>query len=123
MFYDIITTSLMHIQTGKLKALAVTSVKRSALLPDVPTMTELTGKPFDIVGWYMLLAPAGTPPEIVATLNSAISAAIKHPDVGDKLSAQGVEFVGGTPQQAEAFLKEEVKRWPEFISARGIKLE
>ncbi len=123
MFYDIITTSLMHIQSGKLRALAVTSPKRSALLPDVPTMTELTGKSFDIVGWYMLLAPAGTPTEVIATLNAAISAAIKHPDVGEKLSAQGVEFVGGSPQQAETFLKEEVNRWPEFIRASGIKLE
>lgn len=122
-FYDIVTTSLPHIESGKLRALAVTSAKRSALLPNVPTMTELLGKPFEVVGWYMVLAPAGTPKDVVATLNNAINAAIRHPDVGGKLSAQGVEFVGGTPQQAEAFLKEEAERWPQFVKARGLKLE
>ena len=122
-FYDIVTTSLPHVESGKLRPLAVTSAKRSALFPNVPTMSELVGKPFEVVGWYMLLAPAGTPRPVIATLNNAINLAIKHPDVGAKLSAQGVEFVGGTPQQAETFLREEVARWPQFVRSRGIKLE
>jgi tripartite-type tricarboxylate transporter receptor subunit TctC len=123
MFYDIITTSLPHIESGKLRPLAVTSPKRSALLPNVPTMTEVVGKPFEVVGWYMLLAPAGTPRPVIATLNNAINLAIRHPDVGARLSAQGVEFVGGTPQEAEKFLKQEVERWAQFVRSRGIKLE
>jgi tripartite-type tricarboxylate transporter receptor subunit TctC len=123
MFYDIVTTSLPHIETGKLRPLAVTSAKRSTLLPNVPTMTELVGKPFEVVGWYMLLAPAGTPKDVIATLNNAINLAIKHPDVGGRLSAQGVEFVGGSPADAEAFLKEEVDKWPKFVKAAGIQLK
>ncbi len=123
MFFDVITTSLPHIRTGKLRALAVTSAKRSALLPEVPTMIESGLAGFDVAGWYLMVAPAGTPPDIVALLNAEINDAIRHPDVGGRLASQGVEWVGGTPEQAEQFVRSEMARWSKFVKASGMKAE
>jgi tripartite-type tricarboxylate transporter receptor subunit TctC len=121
MFFDVITTSLPHIRAGKLKALAVTSARRSALLPEVPTMIESGLAGFEVSGWYMVIAPVGTPADVVATLNAEINDAIRHPDVGARLSSQGVEWVGGTPAQADAFVRSEMDRWGKFVKASGMK--
>ena len=123
MFFDIITTSLPHIRAGKLKALAVTSPKRSGLLPEVPTMIEAGLPGFEVSGWYMMIAPAGTPADIVGQLNAEITEAVKHPDVGARLASQGVEWVGGSPAQADAFLRSEMDRWGKFVKASGMKAE
>lgn len=121
MYFDIVTTSLPHIKAGKLKALALTGPNRSSLLPDVQTMEELGMKSFDVPAWYMFIAPAGTPQAVIATLNREISQAVKHPSVGARLSSQGVEWVAGSPAQADAFLKSEVDRWTSFVKQAGIK--
>lgn len=123
MFFDVITTSLPHIKAGKLRALAVTSARRSDLLPEVPTMIEAGLPGFEVAGWYLMVAPAGTPPDIINVLNSEITAAISHPDVGTRLSSQGVVWVGGTPAQAEAFVRSEMDRWGKFVKASGMKAD
>jgi tripartite-type tricarboxylate transporter receptor subunit TctC len=78
---------------------------------------------FETTGWYMMLAPAGMPRDVMATLNTEINRAIKDPDVGAKLSAQGVEWVGGTPEQAEAFLRAEMARWAKIAKETGMKAD
>ncbi len=123
MMFDIITTSLPHIRAGKLKGLAVTSGKRSSLAPELPTMIEAGLPGFETTGWYMMVAPAGLPKDVMAALNGAVNRAMKEPDVGAKLAAQGVEWVGGTPEQADAFLRGEMARWGKLAKETGMKAD
>ena len=121
MMFDIITTSLPHIRSGKLRGLAVTSPKRSGLAPELPTMIESGLPGFETTGWYMMVAPAGVPKDVMATLNAAINRAMKEPEVGAKLAAQGVEWVGGTTEQADTFLRGEMTRWNRIAKETGMK--
>ena len=123
MMFDIITTSLPHARAGKLRALAVTSAKRSSLAPELPTMIEAGLPAFETTGWYMMIAPAGVPKDVMNTLNSAINRAMKEPDVGAKLAAQGVEWVGGSTADADAFLRNEIARWNKIAKEAGMKAE
>ena len=119
--FDTITTALPHVKAGKLRALAVTSPKRSPLAPDVPTMIEAGLKDFDISAWYMVLAPRGTPPAVVQKLNAEINKAMQDPEVRDKLGSQGVDFVGGTPEEAQKFMRSEIERWARVAKITGMK--
>jgi tripartite-type tricarboxylate transporter receptor subunit TctC len=123
MLFDTITTSIAHIKAGKMKALAVTGRKRSSLLPELPTMIEAGLPDFEVVGWYMMLAPAGIPRDILGVLNAEVNFAIKDPAIGAKLASQGVEWVGGTPEQADAFLRAEMSRWGRIIKETGMRAE
>ena len=78
---------------------------------------------FETTGWYMMLAPAGMPKDVMTTLNTELNRAIKDPDVGAKLGAQGVEWVGGTPEQADAFLRAEMARWTKIAKDTGMKAD
>ena len=108
-------------QAGKLNALAVTSAKRSALAPDLPTIAESGIPGFDVVGWYGLAAPAATPPAAIARLNAAANAALKQPALIEEFRLQGYEPVGGTPEEATAWIKTEVARWTAVIRDAGIE--
>ena len=123
MMFDIITTSLPHIRSGKLKGLAVTSPKRSSLAPELPTMIEAGLPGFEVTGWYMLIAPAGVPREIMTLLNAEVNASMKDPAVGAKLAAQGVEWTGGTLEQADAFLRGEMARWGRIAKETGMRAD
>lgn len=120
MMFDTITTALPHVKAGKLKALAVTSAKRSPLAPDVPTMIEAGLPDFEISAWYVIFAPAGVPHDVLQRLNSEINKAIEDPDLRRTLGQQGVVFVGGTPEQADAFVHGEIARWAKIIKAKGM---
>ena len=120
MMFDTITTSLPHVKVGKLRALAVTSPKRSPLAPDVPTMIEAGLPGFDISAWYVVFAPAGTPKDVVARLNAEINKAIADPELRRTLGEQGVEFTGGTPEEADKFVHDEIDRWGKIIKTRGM---
>ena len=121
--WDTINTSLPQVKAGKLKALATTGRQRSPLAPDVPTMIEAGVPDFEISAWYMILAPKKTPADVVQKLNAAVNQAIKDPEVAGKLVPQGVDFVGGTPTQADEFLRSEIDRWGKLIKANGIRAE
>jgi tripartite-type tricarboxylate transporter receptor subunit TctC len=120
MMFDTITTSLPHVQKGTLRALAVTSPKRSPLAPDVPTMIESGLPGFDISAWYVMFAPAGTPKDVVVRLNAEINKAIADPELQKTLGEQGVLFTGGTPEEAEKFVHSEIERWGKIIKTRGM---
>ncbi len=120
MMFDTITTALPHVKAGKLKALAVTSAKRSPLAPEVPTMIEAGLPDFEISAWYVMFAPAGVPHDILQRLNTEINKAIEDPDLRRTLGQQGVVFVGGTPEQADAFVHGEIARWAKIIKAKGM---
>ena len=120
MMFDTITTALPHVKSGKLRALAVTSPKRSPLAPDIPTMIEAGLPDFDISAWYVMFAPAGTPKDVMARLNAEVNKAIADPDVRRTLGEQGVEFTGGTPEDADRFVRGEVDRWSRIIKTKGM---
>jgi tripartite-type tricarboxylate transporter receptor subunit TctC len=108
-------------QAGKLRALAVTSAKRSGLAPDLPTVAESGVGGFDVVGWYGLAAPAGTPQAAIAKLNAEGNSVLKSADLIEQFRLQGYEPVGGTPQEATAWIKTEVTRWTNVIREAGIE--
>jgi tripartite-type tricarboxylate transporter receptor subunit TctC len=121
--FDTITTSIPHVKSGKLKALATTAEKRSPLAPDVPTMIEAGVPGFEISAWYMMFAPRSMPRDVVQKVNAAVNKAIADPELAQRLGAQGVAFVGGPVGNAETFLSSEVDRWGKIIKAANIKAE
>ena len=114
---------LPHVKSGRLRALAAAGAKRTALMPEVPTLKEAGINGVEVVVWYGVLAPAGTPRVIVTTLATAIGRAARSPDIRQKLLDQGAEPVGNTPDEFGALLKEEVTKWREVVRAAGLKAE
>jgi tripartite-type tricarboxylate transporter receptor subunit TctC len=114
---------LGHVKSGRLHALAVLAPKRSALMPDVPTMEEAGVKGVEVPVWYALLAPAATPREVVKTLSAATVRAAHSPELKQKLVDQGAEPVGSSPEEFAAMLKSEVARWAEIVKISGAKAE
>ena len=113
------STSLQHIRSGKLRALAVTTVKRSVLAPELPTMIEAGMPGFEVNNWYGLVAPAKVPPEIIATLNRQVRAALDSPDVKDSMVKQGLDPAGGTPEEFGAYIKSELAKWSKVVRTAG----
>jgi tripartite-type tricarboxylate transporter receptor subunit TctC len=111
-----------HIKSGRVRALAVTSSKRSRLFPDLPTVAE-TLPGYSASGWYGLLAPAGTPQPIIAKLNAEAVKALQSPDVAGKLSSQGAEPAGGTPAEFTAFIRSEISKWAGVVKAANMRVD
>lgn len=120
---DAITTSLPHVKSGRLKALAVTSRSRIPLLPDVPTAAESGLSGFEMSSWYGMWGPAGLPPEVVARLAAAVSKGVKAPAVAERLSAQGFVPLGSAPQDFAAYMDEEIARYARIVKEAKIKAE
>jgi len=120
MFVDV-PTGLPHVNGKVLKALAVTTMKRSALLPDLPTMDEAGVKGFDITSWQGYLGPANMPKDIVTKLNAEIRKVVERPDIRKQLADRGMEAFSGTPESFDAFLKEQLVVWEKLI--RQAKIE
>jgi tripartite-type tricarboxylate transporter receptor subunit TctC len=120
MMFDTITTGLQHVKEGKLKLLAVTSAERSPLTPDTPTMIEAGLPGFETNAWYAVLAPAQTPRAIVDMLNAELNKAFADPAFRNQFVAQGVQFIGGSPDQLGDFMRSESKRWTEVIQSTGM---
>ena len=110
-----------HLDSKRLRALAVTTSQRSARLPDVPTVAESGYAGFDAPAWWAVLAPAKTPPEIVKRLNEEINRALDLPEVRDKLSAQGIDILRTTPDAARLFIDKQIDIWAKVVKDNGIK--
>ncbi len=110
-----------HARSGKLRALAVTGAKRSPAVPELPTMIEAGVKGYESATWYGLLAPAGTPPDIVAKLNAEVVSILKQPETHERLSKEGADPVGNTPAEFGKFIRSEIAKWGKVIKAAGIK--
>jgi tripartite-type tricarboxylate transporter receptor subunit TctC len=121
--YDNILTSIPHVRAGKVRALAVSGAKRSTMLPEVPTVAESALPGYDIVVWQGLLAPAGTPPEILARLEQATIAALQQPDVRERLAKMGTDIVGSTRQEFAAFIKVELEKAGKIIRQANIRAD
>jgi tripartite-type tricarboxylate transporter receptor subunit TctC len=112
-----------HILDGKVRALAVTTLKRTAVLPQIATVDELGLKGFDATTWHGLVTPSKTPKEVVATLHRATVAALADPVVKKSLGDLGVDIVGGTPEEFAAYIKSEIPKWTAIVKASGATLE
>jgi tripartite-type tricarboxylate transporter receptor subunit TctC len=123
MMFATASSVVPHIQDGKVRPLAVATLKRTAVLPDIPTIDELGIKNFDATTWHGLVAPARTPNDVVATLNQALVATLDDPGVKKSLSDLGVDVIGGTPEDFAAYIKSEIPKWTAIIKASGAKLD
>jgi tripartite-type tricarboxylate transporter receptor subunit TctC len=115
--------ALPQINAGKLRALAVTSSKRSPVLPSLPTVAESGYPEYVFTSWVGILAPAATPPNIVAALNTLIVKAMNAPGVIEKLAADGTVVIADSPQEFQAHIKSELARWAKVVKQSGIKPE
>ncbi|MGZ5257103.1 MAG: tripartite tricarboxylate transporter substrate-binding protein, partial [Burkholderiales bacterium] len=116
-------TSLPQARAGKLRPLAVTSAKRSAAAPEIPTVAESGVAGFNVTAWYGVSVPAKTPRPIVDRLNAEFVRAIRSPDLRDRLITAGADPAGNTPEQYTAFVQDEITKWAKVIKAAGIKGE
>jgi len=114
--------AMPHVKSGKVRPVAVTTIKRSQAMPELPTIGE-TVKDYEASTWYGLLVPARTPKNIVSTLHGQIVKILSAREMKDKLIAQGFEPVGGTPEEFGAYIKSEIAKWGKVIRTAGIKPE
>jgi len=121
MMFEQMYAASAHLKAGKLRALAITSLKRSPLFPDVPTMAEQGFPGFEISNWQGFVAPAATPRPIIQLLNEVTNKALADPEIKAQMLAQGNELGGGTPEQFAAHIKAESERWSKLVQSAGIK--
>ncbi|MBI3042418.1 MAG: tripartite tricarboxylate transporter substrate binding protein [Betaproteobacteria bacterium] len=112
-----------HVRAGKLRALAVTSPKRSSMAPNVPTLIEAGVPGYEVTSWYGLMVPAGTPNEIVARLHAATVKAVSNPDVKSRFGKTDLELVGSTPEQFAEHVRREVQKWAKVVKESGMRVE
>ena len=112
-----------HLQSGTIRALAITTLKRTAALPDVPTIAELGFPGFEATTWHGIVAPAGTPKDVVATLHRAAAAALNDAEVRKALSDLGVDIVANTPEEFRAYIASEIPKWATVVKASGAKVD
>ncbi len=120
---DSVLTSTPHVKAGKLRALATTGLKRSTVLPDIPTMAETVLPGFEINTWFGLVAPAKTPREIIAKLNQAVVKGLLNAEMRERLLAQGIEPVGNSPAEFTQLMREELPKWGKIAKISGAKLD
>ena len=112
-----------HIDSGRMRPLAVTSPKRSPDLPNVPTIAESGYPGFEAPAWWAVLAPAKTPPDILKRMNDALNTVLKTPDIAKKLDAQGIDVVGGSAESASVFINNQMDIWAKVVKDNGIKAD
>ena len=116
-----ILTALAHVRSGRVRALAVTGATRTRAAPELPTMQEAGVKGYESATWYGIVAPAGTPQDIVTKLSAEVAAILKHPDTNERLSREGADPVGSTPQEFGRFMQSEIEKWRKVIRTAGIQ--
>ncbi len=123
LWFPTIPGALPHIRAGRMRALASAGAKRSPALPDVPSMAEAALPGFEASTWYAILTPAGVKPHVISTLNAEFLRALRAPDMQERLAAQGIESIGGTPEQLAAHLKSELPKWAKVVKTTGVRAE
>ena len=120
--FNSVITSMAHVRSGRIKALAITSRKRSRLLPEVPTVAETSVPDFEAVNWFGVLAPRGTPRPVIEKLSALVAAHINAADTRERVLSDGAEAVGSTPEAFANLIAVELKRWKEVVKLSGAKL-
>ena len=122
-FFDTMLSAMPHVRGGKLKAIAVTSAQRSAAAPDIPTVAESGLPGYEAIAWNGVLAPAGTPREVVAKLNAELKKALELPEIKERFAAQGFAAAYSTPEAFAAFLNAEVEKWAKVVKVSGATVD
>ncbi len=123
LMYDPVLTSLPHVRAGRIRALAVGAARRTALLPDLPTVAEAGVPGFEASSWFGIVAPAATPREVIMRLHATLIKTIGDKETSQRLSSQGMETVLNTPEEFAARIREDLPRWGKLVRAAGIKAE
>jgi tripartite-type tricarboxylate transporter receptor subunit TctC len=123
MMFDTGPSALPHVRSGKTRALAVTTANRSRLMPDLPTVVESGLPGYDVTTWFGLVAPSGTPREIVTKLNAEVVRILQTPEVKERLETQAADPVGNTPEEFAAIIKADIAKWGEVIKLSGVRIE
>ena len=118
-----IPPALPHVKSGRLRALAVTTARRSAAVPELPTVAEAGLPGYEATAWYGILAPAGTPPEIIARLNADVVRAVRTQEVRERIAAEGGEAMPTTPEGFTALMKDHIGRWAKVVKASGARAD
>src|SRR2546423_5491109 len=120
LMFDNLPPQMPHIKSGKVRALAITALKRSSALPDVPTLDEVGLKGYEVTAWFGLAAPAATPREVVMRLNQALNRASQDAQVRETLMSRGATVIQGTPEEALKFVQTEVEKWAPVVNRAGV---
>jgi tripartite-type tricarboxylate transporter receptor subunit TctC len=123
MMFDNLVALMPHFKSGKLRPVAVTTMKRHPQLPDVPTLSESGVKGFEAVAWFGMVAPPGTPKEVINKLNTEVVKALNTPELRQRLTDGGSEVIGNSPEEADKFLKSEIVKWGKVVKAAKITAE
>jgi tripartite-type tricarboxylate transporter receptor subunit TctC len=123
LMFDNLANAMVQVKAGKLRALAVTTAQRSKLAPDLPTMAEAGVPGFDISTWFGLLAPAGTPPDVIARWNADVTRILNTPEMRERLIAQGAEAAPDTPAEFTRFIADELARYARIVKTSGAKVD
>lgn len=123
LMFENIVSVMPYVKAGRLHALAISSSKRSPVMPDLPTVAESGLPGFDVSNWFAVLAPAGTPPAIVAQLNKEITRILETPDMRARLASQGADPIGSTSDECGKYMRAELAKWAKVIKEAGIKLD
>ncbi|MDP3715726.1 MAG: tripartite tricarboxylate transporter substrate-binding protein, partial [Burkholderiales bacterium] len=112
-----------HVQSGRMRGIAVASTQRLKVLPDLPTITEAGVPGYESTTWFGPLAPAKTPREIVTKLNAELNKVLQLPDVSKRFASEGIEALGGTPDQFSNYIRTEIERWGRVVREANIRLD
>jgi tripartite-type tricarboxylate transporter receptor subunit TctC len=123
LFFDTMLSAMPHVRSGKLKALAVTSAARSPAAPEIPTVAESGLPGYEAIAWNGMLAPAGTPKEVVAKLNAEMKKALELPEIKERFAAQGFAAAWSSPEQYAAFIDNEVEKWARVVKVSGATVD
>jgi tripartite-type tricarboxylate transporter receptor subunit TctC len=113
--------TLPHVRSGKLKALGVSTAKRSTAVPEIPTIAEGGLPGYEASTWYAVLAPAGTPNDIITRLNSELVKGLRSEDMKKRIAAEGGDIVGSTPEELTVVIKRDIEKWTKVVAASGAK--
>jgi tripartite-type tricarboxylate transporter receptor subunit TctC len=123
MYFGTTPSTVPHVRSGRLRALAVTTLQRSRATPDIPTLHEAALPGFDNAAWHGLFAPAHTPAAVVNKLQSEVVRVLRMPEIIERMAAQGVDVIGGTPAELAAFVKQDIVKYDKLVKSAGIKIE
>jgi tripartite-type tricarboxylate transporter receptor subunit TctC len=122
-FFPTIISGLPQVRNGKVRVIGVTTLKRAALLPDVPTVAEQGFPGYEVSGWYGLLAPAGTPKDVIGVLNREVAKVLRSPEGKERLAAEGAEGVGNSPEEFTAYMQSEMVKWAKVVKQSGARAD
>ena len=123
MYFGTTPSTVPHVRTGKLRALAVTSLQRSRAAPDIPTMAEVALPGFENAAWHGLLAPAATPQAVIDKLHTEVVRVLRLPEIVERMAAQGVDVIASTPAELAAFIRQDLIKYDRLVKSAGIKIE